>query len=254
MVALAGLETYRFILRGAQAIIQTDLFREFRQAMEAAENYLNTIGDQIASALETAGRIAAKAFEELQQAIKDEDFSFDSIMRRANNIVDYAQQECENFEKEAVARKDVLDAERRKVELEFQQVGSVALRNAVEFARKNNIALIAAQKALEAISALEKAAYSAIKDFVGKALDSMIDIQKVELKGMIMADTSKQEAFELIVKGRLGGKDFELTERWMPGKTAIFLAKVGLHAVAQITDSNMDKEIQALDDEMMKPG
>lgn len=64
------------------------------------------------------------------------------------------------------------------MELEFQQVSSVALRNAVEFARKNNIALIAAQKALEAISALEKAAYSAIKRFVGNVLDSMLDVQK----------------------------------------------------------------------------
>ena len=219
--------------------------------MEAAENYLNTVGEQIASALETAGRIARKAFEELQQAIKDEDFSFDSIIRRANNVVEFAQQECEGFEKEAAARKGVLDAQKRMMELEFQQVGCVALRNAVEFARRNNIALIAAQKALDAFGALEKAAHSAIKDFVGKVLDSVIDIQVVEFKGMIMADKSKQEAFELFVKGRLGGKDFIFRERWMPGKTAIFLAKIGLHAVAEITGSNMDKEIKALDDEMM---
>lgn len=252
MLALAGLETCRLVLRIAQGVIRTDLFKELRQAMEAAENYLNTIGDQIASALEAAGRIATKAFEELKQAIKDEDFSFDSIVRRANNVVEYAQQECESFEKEAAARTEVLNNERRKVELEFQQVGSVALKNAVEFARKNNIALIAAEKVLEAFSALEKAAFSAIKDFVGKVLDNVIDIQKVELKGMIIADKSKQEAFELVVNGRLGGKDFEFTERWMPGKTAIFLAKIGLHAVAKITDSNMEKEINALDDEMMK--
>lgn len=91
-------------------------------------------------------------------------------MRRANNVVDNAQRQREHFEKEAAAGKEVLDAEKRKVELEFQQVGSVALWNAVELARKNNIALIAAQKALEAFSALEKAAYSTIKEFVGNVL------------------------------------------------------------------------------------
>lgn len=68
---------------------------------------------------------------------------------------------------------------------------------------------------------------------------------------MIMADKSKQKAFELIVQGRLGGKDFEFTERWMPGKSAIFLADIRLHAVAKVTDSNME-EIKLLDEEMMK--
>lgn len=87
-MALAVLETYRFILRNAQALVRTNLFRELSRAMEAAESHLNTIGDQTACALETARRIATRAFEELRQAIKDEDFSFYSIMRRANNVVD----------------------------------------------------------------------------------------------------------------------------------------------------------------------
>lgn len=69
---------------------------------------------------------------------------------------------------------------------------------------------------------------------------------------MIMADKSKQKAFELIVKGRLGGKEFEFTERWMLGKTAIFLVKIRLHAVARVIDSKIDKEIKLPGEEMMK--
>jgi hypothetical protein len=232
--------------------VDSQLFRELKEAMEAAEQFLNTIGDQIQSALETAGRIVSRAFSELEQAIRDEDFSFNSLMQRANNVVTYAEEECEKFAREAKARADVLDKQKEKMLIEFGQVGTVALREAVEFARKNNIALIAAQKALEAIDALEKAAFSAIKEFVSAVMDAMVDIQKVEFKGMITADKSKQQAFELVVQGRLGGSDFEFTERWMPGKTAVFLAKIGLRAVASITGANMDKEIRALDEESMK--
>ena len=58
-----------------------------------------------------------------------------------------------------------------------------------------NIALITAQNALDAFGALEKAVFSAIKDFIGKVLDSVIDIQVVEFKGMIMADKPKTGGF-----------------------------------------------------------
>lgn len=86
------------------------------------------------------------------------------------------------------------------MELEFLLIGSAALRNAVDFARKNNIALLAGQKALDEISALEKAAYSAIQDFVEEALNSILDIPKVDFTGMMMADPTKQKAIiELIV-------------------------------------------------------
>ena len=54
--------------------------------------------------MEAAGQITKKVFEELKQAIKDEDFPFDWIVRRANNVVEYAQQERESLEKEAAAR------------------------------------------------------------------------------------------------------------------------------------------------------
>ncbi|OQE44816.1 hypothetical protein PENCOP_c002G06273 [Penicillium coprophilum] len=250
--ATAGLFVYKGVLCGARDIVDSQLFRELKEAMESAEQYLSTIGDQIQSALETAGRIVSRTFNELEQAIRDEDFSFNSIMQRANNIVANAEEECQRFAREAEARSKVLDKQKEKMLLEFGQVGTVAMREAVEFARKNNIALIAAQKVLEAISVLEKAAYEAIRGFVGAVMDAMIDIQKVEFKGMITAKKSKQQAFELTVKGRLGESDFEFTEKWMPGKTSVFLAKIGLRAVASITGTDMDKEIQALDEESMK--
>jgi hypothetical protein len=248
--ARGGLLVYEGILRGAREIVDSPLFRELKEAMEAAEQYLNTVGDQIRSALETAGRIASLAFDELQRTIREENFSFDNLMKHANKLVADVETECQKYEEEARARSVVLDKQKQKMASEFKQVGYLALEEAVEFARKNNIALIAAEKALDAFSTLEKAAYSAIRDFVAATLDTMIDIQHIELRGIIRADKSEQEAFHLSIKGHLGGKDFAVEESWMPNKTHIFLAKIGLHAVARITGSSMDHEIKALDEEM----
>ena len=61
--------------------------------------------------------------------------------------------------------------------------------------RITSLLRIAAQKALNAFGALEKAAYSAIKDFVRKVLDSVTDTQVVEFKGMIIPDKLKTGGF-----------------------------------------------------------
>ncbi|KAH8160571.1 hypothetical protein CIB48_g7678 [Xylaria polymorpha] len=248
--ARGGLLVYEGILRGPREIVDSPLFRELKEAMEAAERYISTAGDQIRLTLEMAGRIASHAFDELQRAISEEDFIFDNLMKHANNLADKVEKECQEHEEEARARSVVLDRQKQKMISEFKQAGYVALQEVAEFACRNNIALIAAEKALAASGALEKAAYSAIRDFIAATLDAMIDIQSIKLKGNIRADKSQQEAFHLSIKGKLGDKDFSVQGRWMPNKTHIFLAKIGLHAVASITGSSMDKEIKALDDEM----
>ncbi|KAM0331085.1 hypothetical protein ACHAPQ_006189 [Fusarium lateritium] len=69
---------YEGILRGARELVDSSLFRELNEAMEAVGRYLSTVGDQIVSAIETAGRIASHAFDELQKAIREEDFTFDN--------------------------------------------------------------------------------------------------------------------------------------------------------------------------------
>lgn len=250
LFARGGLLVYEGILRVANEVVDSPLFRELKEAISAAEDWLRTVGDQVQSALETAGKIAAHAFDELQKAITDEDFSFNNLMERANSFVQKAEEECRKYEEEAHERGVLLDKQKQKMLAEFNQVGLVALREAVEFARKNNIALIAAEKALAAFDALEKAAYTAIRDFVSATLDAMIDIQRVELKGIIRANKAEQETFQLRIEGQLGGKHFVFEEHWMPGKTHIFLAKVGLRAVSSITGANMDKEINLLDAEM----
>ena len=251
-VAKAGLQAYKGILHVAQAIEQTDLFKEVQQAMQKAEEYLNTVGEEVGSALEKAGRAASKACNKLEIALMEEKLTFASLVTAANDVYDIAKDECADYERETTARKAVLDSQRTMLGLEIQKVGFLALKKAVELAQKNNIALLAAKEALEAVDALEKAAYGAIKGFVSKVLDKIIDVQKVELKGVITGEESKQEAFQLTVKGQLDGRAFEFTERWMPGKSAMFLAKVGLRAVAEITDTNMDDKIDAIDREMIK--
>lgn len=250
LLAKGGLRVYEETLRLAREIVDSPQYRELKEAMEAAERYLSTVGDQIRSDLETAGRIASQAFDELQKAMREEDLTFNNLAKHADDLVYKVEKECQKSEEEARERSVVLDRQKQKMVSEFKQGVYVTLQEAAEFARKNNIALDAAEKTLSAFTLLEKAAYSAIRDFVAAKLDTMINIQRIELKGIIRVDKSEQEAFHLSIKGKLGEKDFSVEESWMPNRTPIFLAKIGLHAVASITGSSMNKEIKALDGEM----
>jgi hypothetical protein len=96
---------------------------------------------------------------------------------------------------------------------------------------------------------MEKAAYSTIKEFMMEALDSLVDVQSVTLKGKLTADKDQQKPFLLEVKGNLGSakKPFMLREEWMPGKTAEFLAKLGLRAISALTGASYVDEIKALE-------
>ena len=242
------LETAEFVLNRARDIMRSSLFREMKEAMESAERYLNTLINELASRLDTARRIVERAMRELEDAIKSGDLDFNSLMGRAQSVLDNAKRECEAQVRESNERKILLDLQKESMKNQFKQVGSVAAAQALEFARKNNVALIAAEKALQGFSAMEKAAYSAIKDFMTAALDSLVDVQSVKLVGTLMADKEKQKPFLLEVKGNLGSskEEFLFREEWMPGKTVEFLAKLGLRAVSALTGGSYVDEIKAL--------
>lgn len=84
---------------------------------------------------------------------------------------------------------------------------------------------------------MEQAAYTSIRELMTAALGTIIDIQSIEFKGVLKADEKKQQPFTLIVRGVLGAKrmPFESKEKWMPGKTVDFLARMGIRAIEEIS-------------------
>ncbi|KAM0235920.1 hypothetical protein ACHAP5_009518 [Fusarium lateritium] len=121
--ARGGLLVYEGILQGARELVDGPLFRELNEAMEAAERYLSTMGDQIVSAIETVGRFASLTFDELQNAIREEAFTFDNLMKCADSLVKNVEMIREKYEKEARACSFLLDKQKQKIVSEFKQVG-----------------------------------------------------------------------------------------------------------------------------------
>ena len=57
-----------------------------------------------------------------------------------------------------------------------------------------------------------------ICDIPAATFNAMIEIQRIEIKGIVRADKWEQEAFHLSNKGKMGDDDLSVEESWMPNR------------------------------------
>ncbi|KDQ52918.1 hypothetical protein JAAARDRAFT_446580 [Jaapia argillacea MUCL 33604] len=221
------------VLQTADAIFHSPIFTSF---MELLEN----LGNTVTAVINGAKKLINDALDMLKLAKK----AMEVAIAAAQNDLEKAERLAHELESEAKAAFDkfvkdfnhTVDEVKTNLELvgaSAQQIVVDAAVLALELAKKNDWVWKAAEGALEALKKGEAAAYDVLSDAV-KSVATLVDIQKVELVGVMRTKTG-MEPFHLCVEGFIGGKRFKFHGDWSPGKTMEFLESVAKAALSLLT-------------------
>ena len=183
-----GLGLAEVAVNKAKDAINSKLFQSARATWQAAENALDKIGEMLSNAVDLARRQweNARGFADAAIAVIEGDFEKAKAITR--QTVDNAQAEYNNF----VERQDndikTLSLQLKKLGNSTKKALVTAAHGAVEVARNNNLAFMAAQAALDGVDKVENAVYHTLNDFVTAAIGELCDITEITLDGKITAE------------------------------------------------------------------
>lgn len=213
--------------------MQSNLFRELKEAWYRANEVLETIKKKVELAINQAQAQldnAKKLFDVLELTLKGE---FEKAEQTASSMVSEAQKLYGDYRTQQDLETEKLQLQLKALKNSAASTAVTAAEGALEVAKNNNVAFKAAQAGLDAVKTVESAVYDTV-DALIKAAADLCDIRVIMLSGTITANPEEQSAFMIHMEGTLVGQKFDFDVTYTPGQTTDFLERLAKRAMQHL--------------------